>query len=144
MAATLLGALTTTFQGDTALAAAMPGSPWLDEPIEGTAFPYAVIENLREKEDVLALEQEKQILSSWDFLLYGVGEAAMEAHALTIRALLDGVSDTTTLSLLRISRRNLIRCTQVGYQVRLDQTRSAEGRRVTEVRMSFYAEWEYA
>lgn len=145
MSATLLAAITATVQGDATVSAALPQSPWLDEPPEGRDFPYLVVTGVLEDEDVLNFEQEKGITSHWDFVLYQKGEAATEALALAVLALFDGVTATDTPpTLFAISRRNLIRSTLVRYRVRLEGTRSADARRITEACMSFTAEWQYA
>ena len=140
MAATLLGAITETFQGNAALSTAMPGSPWLDEPpntVNPDAAPYAVISRLHEDEDFLDFEGEKEVKSSWLLAVYGVGEAATETQALAVKALLNAAGS------LAVTGRNLIKLEMREYAVTLSPVRSPTGRRVTEVTMAYYAEWEY-
>jgi hypothetical protein len=138
--ATLLGAITARFQGNAALATAVPGSPWLDEAPEGTSLPLVAIKDVHEESNALDFEREVDVQSWWTLEVIGEGEAAVEALATQIDALFNW-SDTDTAP-MTITNRNLKSVLRRRYTVTLDRVRSTEAKRVTLATLTYYAEWE--
>jgi hypothetical protein len=138
--ATLLGAITARFQGNAALAAAVPGSPWLDEAPEGTSLPLVALTDVHEESNALDFEREVDVQSWWTLEVIGEGEAAVEALATQIDALFNW-SDTDSAPMTIVSR-NLKSILRRRYTVTLDRTRSTEAKRVTLATLTYYAEWE--
>lgn len=109
---------------------------WNDEPPEGTTLDsYFVVEGLRETEKLDAAGAFKWLDARWTFAGFQIGDASAEAAALTVRA---AFNDKT---LPVVVGRNFFQMTQVGYSVKLDQTRSTTTQRVLAVRLDFQAEW---
>jgi hypothetical protein len=139
MAATLLGAITELFQGDSFLSATVPESPWLDESREGVDPPYVVVTGIREESDATDFERENETESWWTFRIIGLGEAAVEALAVHIDAVFNW---SETRQSLAVTNRNLLSVIRRRYTVALQATRDPQARRVTEAQLSYQARWE--
>ncbi len=137
---TLLGALTTLFQSSAGLTTAMPGSPWLDEPIEGTALPYAVVTGVAEEASPLDFEREGEVRSHFTFVIYGTGEATVEAFAQTVDRLLNW-SETGSQAMV-IAGRTLLAVNRLKYTIELSKTRNTQAARVTVATLAYEALWE--
>src|SRR6478736_2267786 len=90
MAATLLGAIQTLWNVAGGPSDRGLGALWFEEAREGIAFPYAVLDQVKEDETLMDAENGKEVKSRWRVTIYDTGALAAESFGGIIETAFDG------------------------------------------------------